>query len=190
MRLLLRLYPRPWRERYGDELDELLEHEPMTATLMADLVRGAVVERFRAVSRSPVLATGGVSMSFDWPQRHAVPIALLALVITVPTLIVISLFAVAAVVGSAEFTAALNGALAGWTRVRVVDLFLIVAPAVAVVLSALSMMSGSAAVSDGALRLSLVARPRLLPVMVLLVSLALTAFWIGHLGIDFLAGRP
>ena len=190
MRLLLRLYPRPWRERYGDELDELLEHEPMSAALAADLVRGAIVERFRAISQSPSLVTGGVSMSFDWPQRHAMSIALLALIVTAPTLLVISLFAVATVIGSADFTAALNGSLAGWTRFRIVDLFLIVAPAVAVVLSALSMLSGSVSVGDGALHLSLVARPKPLPSVVLLVALALTAFWIGHLGIDFLAGRP
>lgn len=191
MRPLLRLYPRAWRDRYGDELDDLLDETPGTPSTVLDLARGAVTAHLRAAaSRGRSLATGGAPMSFDWPARHATSIAVLALVITAPTLIVISLFAAAAAIGSPDLYAALNSALAGWTRFRIVDLFLIAAPAVAVMLAALSMLTGSIGVSDGALRLSLVVRPRVLPVAVLFVAVALTAFWVGHLGADFLAGRP
>ncbi len=191
MKRLLALYPRAWRERYGAEVEELLDGAPATPSTALDLARGAVGAHLRtiqAIRRSQT--TGGPPMSFDWPQRHSTSIALLALLVTAPTLIVISLLAAASAVGSPDFSAALNGALQGWARSRIVDLFLITAPAVAVVLSVVSMLSGSAGLEDGALRLALVVRPRRLPVVVLLVALALTAFWVGHLSADFLAGRP
>jgi hypothetical protein len=41
--LLLRLYPREWRERYGEELSGQLEAEgPLRIGVVADLVRGAL----------------------------------------------------------------------------------------------------------------------------------------------------
>src|SRR5437867_2080972 len=38
----LRLYPRDWRERYGDELLEVLEARPIDWRVRFDLVRGAL----------------------------------------------------------------------------------------------------------------------------------------------------
>ena len=60
MRWLLYLYPRAWRERYGAEVTRLAgelvragDTTPLRAAL--DLIRGAAVERMRAVGRpSPV----------------------------------------------------------------------------------------------------------------------------------------
>lgn len=41
--LLLRLYPRAWRERYGEELSAQLEEQrPLRIGVVADLVRGAL----------------------------------------------------------------------------------------------------------------------------------------------------
>ena len=41
--LLLRLYPRAWRERYGEELSAQLEAQrPLRIGVVADLVRGAL----------------------------------------------------------------------------------------------------------------------------------------------------
>jgi drug/metabolite transporter (DMT)-like permease len=42
MRLLVRLYPQPWRERYGDELAALLEDRPPGPFDVADLALGAL----------------------------------------------------------------------------------------------------------------------------------------------------
>ena len=39
---LLRLYPRRWRERYGDELADLLGDRPLTVRGFFDLISGAV----------------------------------------------------------------------------------------------------------------------------------------------------
>ncbi len=45
MSFLLRLYPRAWRERYGDELAALLADRPATMLDRMDLVRGALDAR-------------------------------------------------------------------------------------------------------------------------------------------------
>jgi hypothetical protein len=50
-RSLLRLYPRAWRERYGDEIAQLLEAQPMTVWAAIDLVSGAIDARLSSASR-------------------------------------------------------------------------------------------------------------------------------------------
>jgi hypothetical protein len=45
MNRLLGLYPRAWRERYGDELVALLEEHPATLVDLIDLIRGALDAR-------------------------------------------------------------------------------------------------------------------------------------------------
>jgi hypothetical protein len=47
VRRLLRLYPRRWRERYGDEFDALLADSRGGPLLLFDVARGAVDERVR-----------------------------------------------------------------------------------------------------------------------------------------------
>jgi hypothetical protein len=58
MRRLLRLYPRRWRERYGDEFAALLEELGPTPALIGDIVRGAFVAHFDRFVERP--ADGGV----------------------------------------------------------------------------------------------------------------------------------
>ncbi len=41
-RLLLRLYPRRWRDRYGDEFEELLEQEGSRAGIVTNVVLHAL----------------------------------------------------------------------------------------------------------------------------------------------------
>ena len=38
----LRLYPRPWRDRYGEEFEELLAQRPPSVRHRLDIVRGAL----------------------------------------------------------------------------------------------------------------------------------------------------
>lgn len=55
---LLRLYPRAWQERYGDELAGILGQEAMGARSRIDIVRGALDARLHpdSPSRLPVVA--------------------------------------------------------------------------------------------------------------------------------------
>ncbi len=50
-RLLLRLYPRRWRERYGDEFAALLARQPLTWESVLDITRGAYDARCTAARR-------------------------------------------------------------------------------------------------------------------------------------------
>lgn len=43
---LLRLYPRTWREHYGDEFLEACGHEPLTLQQVIDIISGAIDARF------------------------------------------------------------------------------------------------------------------------------------------------
>jgi hypothetical protein len=54
MRFLLRVYPRGWRERYGDELLALLEEQPLTWRVRADVVVSGLRERVRGSGRAPL----------------------------------------------------------------------------------------------------------------------------------------
>jgi hypothetical protein len=56
-RFLVRLYPRPWRERYGGELAALLESEPLGPRAIANILRSALGEH--------VLPTRGLVMQQD-----------------------------------------------------------------------------------------------------------------------------
>jgi hypothetical protein len=71
-RALLRLYPRAWRERYGDEFLALIADAGLTWREIVDVIGAASVERVRAVitlvrseldpTDPPVVATDGPTM--------------------------------------------------------------------------------------------------------------------------------
>jgi len=64
MTSLLRLYPRAWRQRYGEEVASLLVAEPRSFRLFLDLIAGAIDAWLKpqwtpAVSPSPSSTSGG-----------------------------------------------------------------------------------------------------------------------------------
>ena len=58
MNRLLRLYPREWRERYGDELAAILEERPAGPSLVLDVIRGALDAHVRAARGRGSVAPG------------------------------------------------------------------------------------------------------------------------------------
>jgi hypothetical protein len=70
---LVTLYPPRWRARYGDELEALLDEQPVTPALVIDIVRGA----FAARAASP--ATGGITMRTRVPALASLLAVLLVL---------------------------------------------------------------------------------------------------------------
>ena len=48
---LVRLYPREWRERFGPELEDLLETEPASLSTLFDLTRAAAWEQLSSHSQ-------------------------------------------------------------------------------------------------------------------------------------------
>ncbi len=66
-RAILRLYPAAWRDRYRDELEDLLGQRPVRAGDLADLLRGALDARMhpqvRPVLQVAVPTSGPIPMS-------------------------------------------------------------------------------------------------------------------------------
>ncbi len=99
------LYPRAWRERYGDELLEVLEQERLGLRTRLDLVRGALDARLHPFvpSRLPVLAAVTASalavahaialaaqpVATEWPgyQEEALPLIIGAAAASIPALV-------------------------------------------------------------------------------------------------------
>ena len=99
------LYPRAWRERYGDELQEVLERERLGFRARLDLLRGAVDAHLHpfAPSRLPVLAAVTASalavahaialaaqpVATDWPgyQEEALPLIIGSVAAAVPAVV-------------------------------------------------------------------------------------------------------
>ncbi len=68
MTRLLRLYPKRWQQRYGDEFAALVESQPRSATLVFDVLRGALDAWLRpqlAPRPSAAPAGGGLSGRLD-----------------------------------------------------------------------------------------------------------------------------
>jgi hypothetical protein len=69
-RALLRLYPRAWRERYGDEFIGLIDDTGLSGRVIADVVHAASVQRLRAIAafRTPdpdAIGTGRTLATID-----------------------------------------------------------------------------------------------------------------------------
>ena len=69
MKVLIRLYPRAWRARYGDELASLVAAERPTVRLALDLIAGAIDAR---VNRQPLPGDAGSSDHRGLAMRQAI----------------------------------------------------------------------------------------------------------------------
>jgi hypothetical protein len=67
-RLLLRLYPAPWRARYGDEFAALLEERSLGPSDVADVVHGALDAHLRLRGRGNVTQSGRRSAMSTTPD--------------------------------------------------------------------------------------------------------------------------
>jgi hypothetical protein len=194
MRPILRLYPSAWRRRYGDELADLLEELPATPTITLDLLRGAVTLHIRAfVDRlAPRLASaGGPPMPTHPLQRHPTATALIAALITAPTLIFVALSFFAYQLELPGMQAWLQPFMDGLAQApRIVDLFLLVAPFIAFVIAALPLIGLRLDRIDGELRITLALRARTLNLIVLAVCVVVGGFLASHLLVEFLFERP
>ena len=99
------LFPRAWRERYGDELADLLETEPFGLRTRFDLLRSALDARLHPLRPSPLpvvaalvasalaaahaFALAAQPVAMDWPGYldDALPLILLCVLALLPVLI-------------------------------------------------------------------------------------------------------
>jgi hypothetical protein len=68
------LYPRAWRERYGDELEALLETGRMSFATRLDLVRGAIDAHLHPNRPSPLPVIAGL-VAGGFGTAHAIALA-------------------------------------------------------------------------------------------------------------------
>jgi hypothetical protein len=194
MKRLLRLYPRAWRRRYEPEMQALLDDLPPRPGMALDLVRGAGREHLKAALDrvAPTLQTaGGPPMPTHRLQRHPTASALLAALIMAPSLALVILSFLAyqlAVPGLASIVEPGLRALDAWPRL--VDLYLLAAPALAFVVAAAPLVGVSLARGDGELRVAFTLRARRLNIAVLVVAILVGGLLYGHILSEFLLERP
>ena len=194
MKRLLRLYPSAWRARYEAEVSELLDELPTDRSMLLDLIRGALVERARAVWRlipaNPIPA-GGPPMLEHPLQRHPTGLALLALLLVAPTFLFVFVSLLAYQIEVPGLATAVEPALQAVTAPRWVDLFLLGAPFLAFVVAVVPLVGLGWGRTDGELHMTISLRARALNLAVLLLCVLLGGLLIGHLMSEFLfeAGR-
>jgi hypothetical protein len=132
-RLLLSLYPRSWRERYGNELTDLIDATGLTPRVAFDVARGAARER---ASTARLALAGGGTMVIGPAYRHPTSWAVVALIVLAPTLTFVALSVLTyqvGLTGLVGFMEPLNQWLSGQ---RIVSLLLAASPAIALLLAA------------------------------------------------------
>lgn len=83
MSWLVRLYPRSWRERYGPELEVLVEQVPMRLGVALDLLVGAAIAYRDVVRANRVLSAAGAYL-------HGLCVAVLLQAIAFVTLVMVA----------------------------------------------------------------------------------------------------
>ena len=145
--LLLRLYPGRWRERYGDELKDLVTETGLGPTAAADIARAAARERQRSAE---LALAGGVTMTIGPAWRHPTGWAVVAFAVMAPTMIFVTGSLLAYQMGIGVFTGAMDSATA-WLngQSRLVDLVLVAAPALALLIAVVPILKVNVSSGDG-----------------------------------------
>ena len=131
IRILLLLYPRAWRQRYGDEVAELVRAEGLRPGDVVDIARASIRERLRAASRA---FRGGT------PMRHPTAWAMAGLVLLLPTAAFVAGSLAAYQLGVAALRGPMDRVAASVGAVPALDLLLATAPLVAILLAALPLV--------------------------------------------------
>jgi hypothetical protein len=189
MKRLLRLYPAAWRERYEEEVADVLMDLPATPSVLVDLIRGALVERSRArwrVTETYPVPAGDQPM-FEHPvHRHPTSLALLALLLLTPTLVfvVVSFFAYQVDVPGLE--AVVGPVISGMGAVPWIDFLLLSAPFVAAVVAAIPLVGMRSGHQGGERLVTFSLRARAFNLVVILVSVLLGGLLFLYLLTEFL----
>ena len=138
IRFLLLAYPRAWRLRYGEELAQLVEDSGFSPRVALDLLGAGLTERRRTLQSS---LTGGIDVVVGPAWRHPLAFAAIAMAVLTP----VTLFVVGSILtyqlGIDFLRGPLEAISAGQSGAgRLVDLGLVLSPAVALLLAALPLV--------------------------------------------------
>jgi hypothetical protein len=177
--LLLKLYPARWRERYGDELKDLVTETGLGPGGAVDIARSAARERQRSAE---LALAGGVTMTVGPAWRHPTGWAAFATLVLAPTAIFVFGSLLAYQLGFSAFVAAMDSA-SSWLQAqpRFVDLLLVLAPVAAALLALLPLLRIQLRNADGERELGLTLRLRWLNLLVAFIGLAVGALLVWHI---------
>ena len=169
-RALLSAYPQAWRDRYGDEVRDLIEEADAGIGDVADLAAGAIRQH----------VTGGAPMSVEPARRHPFAFAMAALVVMLPTLAFVTLSLIGHELGVTAVASAIDPVIVAVTHTRAIDLALISAPLLSLALAALPLTDVRLESSDGGPTLALRVRALTANLIVAGIALLLGTVLIGH----------
>jgi hypothetical protein len=186
-RLLLRAYPPSWRHRYGPEYTALLEEVPATPATIANAVGAGIGLRTRATTAS-LLTSGGSGVTIDFGGWHARTFAVLAILVALPTTILLALSALAYNIGVPGMASAIDPIQSQLSQFKIIGLAFMVAPVVAFVIAVLPVLRFSIHREAGEVMISFAIRGRTLTLVAVVLSLLLIAFFAEHSAAEFLFG--
>jgi hypothetical protein len=178
IRLLLFLYPRAWRERYGDELADLVGDTGVSSAVAIDLARGAFAQ-WAVVARNAL--NGGTTMVIGPAYRHPRSWALLALLLLAPTLLFTTLSLLTYQLGLTGLSGVMDPVNRWLDGQRVLDLLLVAAPVVALLLAVAPLVRVELRSSDSGREAVLGLRLKGLNMVVGLLALLIGGLLLGHI---------
>jgi len=176
--LLLRLYPRVWRERYGDELADLIDSTGLTPRVAFDVARAAANER---ASTARLALAGGGAMVIGPAYRHPNAWALAALAILAPTLAFVCLSILAYQLGATGLVPLMEPINAWLNSVRFADIVLVASPPLALLLAAAPLLKLDLRRGERSASAVIDLRLLALNVLVGLLAIVVSVVLVGHI---------
>lgn len=189
MKRLLRLYPPAWRTRYEAEVGDLLDEVQSSPRAAADLIRGAFREWVHLAARPDqtlIQPSGGPPMLPNPVQRHPISLALLALILVVPSLLGVAFSFLAYQVGVPGLAARMEPIVQAVTAPRWVDLYLFLAPFAAFLIALVPLVRIGFMSEGPELRMTIGVRGLALNLVVLVICVMLGAVLGDSLLLEFL----
>lgn len=182
IRLLLWLYPVDWRERYGDELRDLVAETGLGPRSAFDIVRAAAHERQRQVA---LAFTGGATVTIGPAWRHPTGWALTGAVLMTPTVLFVLGSLLAYQLGIGALGAAMESAnawLAG--QPRIVDLALVLAPLLALLVAVVPLVRLELRQGQSGREAVIAIRLRIANLAVGVIAVAVGALLVWHIVVE------
>ena len=177
-RLLTRLYPRAWRERYGEELADLIDETGLSPRVAIDVSRGAAREW---TSQARLALAGGGTMVIGPAWRHPQIWALASFIVLAPTALFVFLSILAYQLGATWLVDFMDPVTRWLQSVRLVDLLLVVSPGIALLVAAAPLLRLEIRNQDTGREAVLGVRLMAANVLIGLLALVIGVLIVGHI---------
>lgn len=174
-----RLYPRRWRERYGDEFAALLAETEASVPVLLDVLRGAAQAHLEGQADGIRMLRGGL-VSTNLAATHATRFGLAGLMVALPTSLLVTLSLLKYVLGVPGPFDAVEPALTPLVTHPIGETAVILAPYVALLLAAAPVTRVQLGWHQGQLSANVRVSAPALNVLVTALSAGLIAIMIGY----------